>query len=677
MRLFIAEKPSLGKAIAEQLPKPHKRGDGFIQCGGGDVVTWAFGHLFELAEPENYDPALKSWNFAQLPFVPEKWKLLPTRDGRKQLKVIKELLAKAETIVNAGDPDREGELLIREILDACRNKKPVQRIWLSALDPASVKKALGSMGDNRKQDTLYYSALARQRADWLVGMNLTRAYTIAGRTKGNSSLLSVGRVQTPTLALVVKRDLEIEQFKPTDYFVPTATVDHENGTFRATWKPAGDQPGLDAEGRLVDAGVAERLAIKVKGQPGRIAHFESKLQREAPRKLFALSDLQVEASRRFGMSAQTVLNAAQALYERHKLTSYPRTDCAFLPESQLADAPEVLAAVTSNAAHLAPAIKTANPKQKSAAWNDAKVTAHHAIIPTVQRANLSALSEVERKIYDLICRSYVAQFMADHTYQQSSVVVEIVGEKFTATGRVTVKPGWRVLFGKDAEADTGKAAGEAQEGRQNLPRMATGDRVTCSDCVAEAKRTKPPAHYTDGTLIAAMTNIHKLVTNPEVKKRLRESDGIGTEATRASMIEKLLKRGFLEKNGKYLISTTIGRNLIAALPDTITEPDLTAYFEYGMAAVEAGTVGLEGFLTKQVDFVSKLVERAREGDFSVPAGAPAAAGHKCPVCQQGVLSRRKGKKGAFWGCSRYPDCKTTFPDKRGKPDMSARKRETA
>lgn len=655
MRVVIAEKPSVAKGIAPFFGAS-KSGNGCVE-GNGVAVTWCFGHLFEQAPPEAYDPAYKKWRAEDLPIAPGQWKLEAKSDAKKQLSVIGKLLKQAKEVIHAGDPDREGQLLVDEVLEHFGYKGPVKRLWLAALDDASIKKAIGGMRPGDEYKSLGAAAEARSRADWLVGMNLSRAYTIAGRASGHDGVLSVGRVQTPTLALIVRRDLEIEQFKPRDYFVPLATFRHANGAFKATWQAREGVPGLDEEGRLIDASIANALVAKVTGKPGVIAKYEQKAGKETAPLPFSLSELQKACSAKWGLGAQQVLDIAQALYETHKVTSYPRTDCGYLPESQHADAARLLGALQKKFSFA----KGANASIRSAAFNDKKVTAHHGIVPTGVLPG--SLSDAEAKVYELICKHYVAQFYPDHEYLSTSVEVICEGETFKATGRVPTKPGWKVIFNGTTEDEAGDASEE-------LPQMRQGEVAQCVSATAEAKQTKPPARFSDGTLVAAMTNIHKFVTDTEIKKRLRETQGIGTEATRAGIIETLLKRGFVQKKGKHLISTPQGRALVAALGSSqVADPGMTGLFEQALEMVVDGKLDPNRFLASQVAWLKEQIGQALSSSIGGAAPAPAV---KCPTCGK-PMRKRAGAKGAFWGCTGYPDCKATAPDVKGMPVFIPRK----
>ncbi|RZA16284.1 MAG: hypothetical protein EOP10_24825 [Proteobacteria bacterium] len=381
MRLFIAEKPSLGEAIAQCLPgemEKHrgKRGPTHISVGE-DVVTWCYGHIYELFEPQEYDESFKTWKLEDLPIVPKVWKLKPKVYAKEQIRVIKGLLSKASVVVNAGDPDREGQLLVDEVLEELGYRQPVKRIWLSATDEKSVRKALTELKDNSDYQNLKDSAQARSWGDWLVGMNATRKMTLLGRASGMEGVLSVGRVQTPTLSLVVLRDQAIENFKSRDFYSVIAQLSSEGKAFAARWEPLESLP-LDEAGRLLDKGIAAAVKAKLDGKSAVVQKYEVKGSIEAQPLSLSLDRLQMESNRRFGLSAQETLEIAQKLYES-KLVSYPRTDSGYLPESQHGDAPHILKGLT---ALFPDEIKRADTSIKSPTWNDKKVTAHHGIIPT-------------------------------------------------------------------------------------------------------------------------------------------------------------------------------------------------------------------------------------------------------------------------------------------------------
>lgn len=708
MRLFIAEKPSVAKAIAGVLGKTGQ-GDGFILCGN-DVVVACFGHMFGQAEPDKYLPddiprnrkGKKVWREQDLPIVPAKWVIEPKSEARDRLKVIKQYLAKATVVINAGDPDREGQLLIDEILQEYRYRGPVLRYWASAQDEVSVTRALADLKPNEQFVPMGLAAFARSCADWLIGMNLTRAYTLQALRAGIQALLSVGRVQTPTLAMVVARDLEIENFKPKGYYVLQALIAHAKGKFLATWKAPAGFKGLDEEGRLTDPAVADALVRAASGQPGTIAEYKVEARKDQHPRCFSLTDITARAAKRFGYSADQTLKICQSLYEEHKLTSYPRTDCGWLPESQFPDASRVLDAVRRTHPGMAGIVDRADPRMRSRTWNDGEISAHHGIIPTMQAGDVSKLSQEERNLYELIVRQYVAQFYPLHEYMSTSVTAAVAGQAWVASGKTVTKMGWRELFSAppkvtaNAATATADAADDDEESAdggpgQNLPPMARGDAVQCLKVDRQDRKTTPPPRYDEGSLLQAMENVHQVVTDPKEKQLLKEGDGIGTPATRASIIKELKKRTFLEdrKEGrrKVIVSTALARNFLASLPAPVRSPTLTALFERSMKEIEAGRMQVEAFLDQQVNFVRKLVEQANAGAAAAGiggsaggagggaghAGAPSGVGPQCPKCGKGQLRLLPPKPGKpkVWGCSAYREgCQAFYDDKAGAPDIA-------
>jgi DNA topoisomerase-3 len=681
MRLFIAEKPSVAKAIASELGVTGK-GDGFIECGQ-DKITWCFGHMLEQAGPDEYTAddvpcspttGKKLWRVDDLPIIPTTWIMRPRDDAKQQLSVIGKLLKTASEVVNAGDPDREGQLLVDEVLVHFNSNQPVQRFWVSAQDSVSVQRGLAALKDNATYHGFGAAAQARGRADWLIGMNLSRAYTLRAQRGGSRALLTVGRVQTPTLAIVVARDREIEAFKSIPYHTIQAQIQHANGAFVARWEAKEEQVGLDSEGRLVDTAVANTLTEALTGKPGRITEYKQEAKKKAHPRAYSLSDITLVASNKFGYTAAEVLEVCQSLYEA-KLTSYPRTDCNFLPESQHADAPRVLAAVKHVSPALAGLVDGADAAIKSKTWDDSKITAHHGIIPTMHQGSAAGLSDKERNIYALVVRAYLAQFYPVYEYMSTVVGVEVGGETFRAGGQVVTRNGWRDVYVVD-EADEGGEGGDKDvSDSQTLPQMKQSDDVACLKATRGDLKTKPPARFTEGTLQRAMENIHKFVADAEHKKMLRDGDGIGTSATRASIISELKRREFLEAKGKQIISTTLGRSLVDALPDVVKSPVLTALYERMLKGIEQGTSELDAFIAKQEQFIRDQVTKANAGSVSIAGGKDAVKVselHKCMACGAG-LSRRASakKKGMFWwGCSNYPTCKQVYPDIKGKPDYS-------
>lgn len=616
MRVYLCEKPSQARDIAAILGAGRKS-DGFL--AGDDVaVTWCYGHLFETAPPESYDPALKKWSLDTLPILPGQWKLELKSSAAKQFKAIKALVKRASTVVIATDADREGETIGREVLDACQWRGPVQRLWLSALDPASIRKALSQLLPGEKTAPLYAAGIARSRADWLVGMNLTRAYTLLHRNGSAEGVYSVGRVQTPTLRLLVDRDREIERFVPMPYWDLTAEVQNPSvpQPFKTRWQVP--ERYADAEGRCTNEPAARIVAQAMPRSSGRVELAQTERKYQPPPLPYDLSTLQQDCSRRFGMTAQATLDTAQRLYETYKATTYPRTDCQYLPTEQFGSAADVLAAVRRS--HwdrgIGALIANADLRLRSRAWNDSKITAHHAIIPTAAPVRVADMGDDDRRVYDLVVRRYLAQFYPNFDYDQTRIEARFGEEVFVATGVTPVTTGWKSVFVEAAEGD------EPADGSTPLPRLKQGDPLVCLSAQVEAKLTKPPPRYTEGTLLQAMKSVGSKIDDPALRKILKETSGIGTEATRAAIIETLVQRAYVKRQGKKksLVSTAKGRQLIDVLPAPVKDPATTALWEQALEEIAEGRASMGPFLERQASWVRQIVERARSG-----SGAGSAA----------------------------------------------------
>lgn len=665
MRLFLCEKPSQARDIAKFIGAG-QRGDGFLS-GPGVTVTWARGHLLEQAEPEAYGGQYGNpWRLDVLPFVPQQWKLEVKKDGRAQFSVINRLLKQVDEVVIATDADREGEVIARELLEYCRFQGRVFRLWLSALDDASIRSALANIWPSEKTEALYRAGVGRGRADWVTGMNLTRLYTLKAREAGISGVMSVGRVQTPTLAIVVRRDLEIENFIPKPYSDVIATLISDNIAFPVKWVAAAQY--CDEEGRCIQAGIAAQVVeLCRQTASATVIDCQTKRQKKFAPLAFSLGSLQQACAEKFGMPAQQVLDIAQSLYETHKLTTYPRTDCGYLPVSMREEVRAVLAALMQTDPSLKshPALAQLDISLVSRIWNDKKITAHHGIIPTKQAGDLSRLSTDERNVYQLIRQHYLAQFLPQMEVDATEATFNISGQLFRTTGNVVVVAGWKALFTEPSRTAQIPADGnDDKEVASRLPPLQTGQ--TCRVQGAEEKRlqTKPPVPYNDGTLIAAMTNSASFVTDAALKKVLKENAGIGTEATRAGIIDTLVKRGFLVREKKALHSTPTGRDLISALPSALTSPGLTALWEQLLDEVAAGRVSLEDFMAKQNAWVVQLVSQGK----SQPLAMQAPPGPPCPVCG-GRTAQRQGKNGVFFGCVNYPACRGIAGSGSGGPTV--------
>lgn len=670
MRLFIAEKASLARSIAEALAsQTNTRVTSGENCYkvGADVVTYCSGHILREYEPHDYNPAWQRWDMASLPMVPAEFKYQPDPSKTSLIATIRQHAATATEIVHAGDPDREGQAIVNNVLAHIGNRKAVQRIWLKELNVPGILKALATMKPNTAYDNLFDAARARTEADWGIGLNTTRAYSIVygQRTglRGKEGTLHVGRVTTPTLGLVVARDLDIENFVAQTYFTLKIDAKHANGSIPALWQPAPNASYLDAEGRAKDQAAVAAIATSLKGQPAVIASLKVEPKKVVAPMPFTLSELQKTANK-FGLSPADTLLVAQSLYEKHKLTSYPRTDNAFLPEAEHKDAPAKLAAAKANFGASWPFTGTPNFSLKSRAYNDKQLGAHNGITPLNQRANLASLSPNELLVYRLIVRNFLAQFYGAYEYESTVVGLTCQRENFKAAGTVEKSAGWKVLFrgSQDNEEDTGAP----------LPLVKKGDVATVVKADVKAEKTKPSPRFDGGSLIDAMKNVHKFVTDPAVKQRLRDNEGIGTEATRASIIEQLLDRGYLTevKTGRksHYVSTDKGRLCIRVLPTEITKPDLTAWFEGQLEQIKDGALTIDAFRGSLHRFEAKLLVDAKSGKAaaSMPASkttkyvAPKAGGKVCGKCGSPMLERTRAADGnKFFGCTAYPTCKHT------------------
>ncbi|WP_040886141.1 DNA topoisomerase III [Marinobacterium stanieri] len=616
MKLYIAEKPSLGRAIAAVLPGPHKKEEGLIRCGGDQVVSWCIGHLLEQVEPDTYNPAFKQWRLEHLPILPDEWQLKPRKGVSKQLSVLRKLVKSADQIIHAGDPDREGQLLVDEVIEFLKvpasKKSQMQRLLISDLNPDAVRRALKRLKSNREFVPLSVSALARSRADWLFGINMTRALTVKGRSAGYNGVLSVGRVQTPVLGLVVQRDAEIDAFVPKPYYEVDAHLLTENGErFKACWQPSEACARYqDEEGRVLSKALAENVVSRITGQPAKLLSDERKTGQQAVPLPYNLSALQIDCAKRFGLNAQQVLDAAQALYEKHNLITYPRSDCRYLPAEHFAEGAKVTQAVARTQPELAAAVQNADLGLKSKAWNDKKVEAHHAIIPTSKAASAERLSRAELQVYSQVARQYLMQFYPPCRYADRRVEVEIAGGLFVAKVRQILDPGWKALLGKEAE----------DEAEGQLPVLKPGEPLHCERGELLEKMTQPPKAFTDASLLAAMTGIARFVQDAELRKVLRDTDGLGTEATRAGIIELLFRRGFLQRQGKQIHATAAGKALIAALPDDLSRPDMTAHWESQLDAISRKAFNYQGFMQPLQDALPNLISSIQPQTLSgIPA----------------------------------------------------------
>jgi DNA topoisomerase-3 len=485
LKLYIAEKPSLGRAIAAALPKPHKNHKTHIELGNGDVVSWCIGHILAQADPEDYDAELKKWRMDTLPILPEQWQLKPISRTRSQLTILKRLIKQADEIIHAGDPDREGQLLVDEVIDYFKlskaKKSKIKRLLISDLNLPAVKRALNSLKDNSDFIPLSISALARSRADWLYGINLTRAYTLQGQKTGYNSVLSVGRVQTPLLGLVVRREQEIANFVSKPFYQVHAHISIQavdEPSFVAKWQPSENcKPYCDDEGRVLVKALAENVVQRIKNQPAIVRDIRHDDKQQAAPLPFNLSQLQISAAKQFSMNAKLVLDVCQTLYEKHKLITYPRSDCRYLPKEQLKQASGIINMLANSSMPCNKPAQDANTSLVSKAWNNKKITAHHAIIPTEKSPENISLNTFEKNIYLMIVRQYLIQFYPAYLYQQSQLSLTIAGGEFITKAKTEKQLGWKILFPKSNKAKNSNNK-ERDEQEQTLPVVEKKSNIT-------------------------------------------------------------------------------------------------------------------------------------------------------------------------------------------------------
>ncbi|HEU4595787.1 MAG TPA: DNA topoisomerase III [Pyrinomonadaceae bacterium] len=653
MRLVITEKPSMGRDVAAALGAS-RRGEGFIE-GPRDIVTWCVGHLVELEDPEAYDPKLERWRLEDLPILPEKFKYHASERTLDQFKVIKALLAREDvtSVVNAADAGREGELIFDLVYTLAKCRKPVERLWISSLTRDAILEGFRNLKPAGEYAGLRDSAHARQRADWLVGINATRAQTLRARRAGHQGVYSLGRVQTPTLALIVGRDLEISNFVPTDYFEVVADFRAPGGEYRGLW--------FNKNGSRFDKReAAEEIARKVEGRQGVVTKVEKKAAKERAPLLYDLTTLQRAANVRYAFTATRTLELAQSLYEK-KFITYPRTSSRHLSTSVNQELKEHVeaASVGPYVAFIEKILAKGTPKLTSRHVDDKKVTDHHAVIPTKQKVNPSALEPDEKRIYDLVARRFLAAFYPDAELERTHIVTESEGETFVTRGTVVLKAGWREV---DPPArDAKKSSEDEDEEGAELPPLKAKDPAEVLKAEELAKQTKPPPRFSESSLLGAMETAGKKVEDEELRLAMKDS-GLGTPATRASIIETLLKREYVTREKKTLVATPKGVALIKMLPSPLLKSaELTGMWERKLSQMTRREYLLETFMGEVKEMITGLVSEIAGSEVERGPGAGASATPKpegaldCPKCKvenrAGFLLERTGGSGKFLACS--------------------------
>lgn len=663
MKLVIAEKPSMGRDIAQALGVMLGRSvtkNGLSQVVGDYMIIGAQGHLFSLVDAAVYGKEFEfPWRIDPLPVLPDHFQLepnLPKVNGKvvnndlaksikSRLSAIKDLIKQADEVIHAGDPDREGQLIVDDILRQFSFKGPVKRLWLHAQTLDGIQEAFHKMKDNQTYANLGLAALARRETDWVIGINATRAYTSVWWKKGHKGVLNIGRVVAPVVGMLVQRERDIAEFVPIDHFVleGTFTIDHHK-PFAANWVigEGEGRPGFDPSGKyLTDASIAKDVQRKCTGQPARVQQADRTLKKELQPLLFSLTELQKTAAR-LGYSPDEILAAAQALYETHKLTSYPRTDCQYAPESEHSKATGVIDHIHANFSGKWSPPAGWNVNIKSRSWNDKKLAEHYAIIPLPTSCPVGQLSKCEHDVYRLICRQYLAQFFDEHEYLATVLLVEVASEMFKATGRTPKKAGWRILY---PSAQASQKAGSQPV--DDLPAVSMGDVGTTDKVNLVAKQTRPPEHFTAITLLEAMEKAHLFVSDPKIKAKLKDVEGIGTAATRAATIAKIVKTelAYEIKSAKVISyrPTEKAISYINMLPGTLSKPDLTAWFEGKLESLKDGTLDYADYRRMLQRLVNHTIESAKDGTAYASMPMPSQV-HAAPNPVKKATRRPRSKK---------------------------------
>ena len=629
--LVLAEKPSVARDIARVLDC-HKNIPGAIE-GSKYIVTWALGHLVTLADPEEYDKKFKEWNMSYLPMLPERWKLVVIKQTSKQYHNVKTQLLRKDVsdIIIATDAGREGELVARWILDKSGCHKPIKRLWISSVTDKAIREGFLSLKDGRQYNNLYYAAKSRAEADWLVGINATRALTC----KYNAQL-SCGRVQTPTLAIIAQREEEIRSFKPEEYYELSCVA----GNVKWSW-----QNEKNGSLRSFKRSFITDLESSLKGQDLQITDIQKSARKTFSPGLYDLTELQRDANRRFGFSAKETLNIMQRLYEQHKVLTYPRTDSRYIGSDIVPTIKERLKACNIGPyKKFIPSLLKAPIKTSKAFVDDAKVSDHHAIIPTEEFVQLEHMSNDERKIYDLVIRRFISILYPAFEYEQTTLKASAAGQAFTAKGKIILSPGWKAIYDSSSAADSSFLDDSEEDDtswqscEQPLPLLKKGEQLSISQIALTTGKTKPPARFTEATLLTAMENPVKYMESRDAKARkmLGETGGLGTVATRADIIEKLFHSFLIEKKGNEILITSKGKQLLELVPEDLKKPELTAKWELELSNIAKGAHKDAQFLAEIQDYTKELIQEIKtaHGTFRHDN----LTNTKCPRCSKRMLA---------------------------------------
>ncbi|MGJ0845211.1 DNA topoisomerase III [Tissierella praeacuta] len=629
--LVLAEKPSVGRDIARVL-NCKKKGNGYLE-GDKYIVTWALGHLVTLADPEQYNKKYKTWNMEDLPMLPEKMRIEVIRQSSKQFYSVKEQMHRKDVkeIIIATDAGREGELVARWIIEKANVKKPIKRLWISSVTDKAIKDGFNNLKDGKYYENLYDSAVARAEADWIVGINGTRALTV----KYNAQL-SCGRVQTPTLSMIAQREEEIKRFVPKEYYGIAANTKE----LKLIW-----QDNNTKDIKTFDKGKSDKILESIKGKDAKVMEVEKTLKKKYSPGLYDLTELQRDANRIFGYSAKETLSIMQRLYENHKILTYPRTDSRYISDDIVGTLKDrIHACGVGQYQKIASKILLSPIKSNKSFVDNSKVTDHHAIIPTEQRVLLSELNDNERKIYDLVVKRFLSVLYAPFEYEQTTIKAKIGDENFVVKGKRVISAGWKEVYSNNYYDED-----EEDNEDQSLPVINKGDTLKVISLVQTTGKTKPPAPFNEGTLLQAMENPVKYMSDESktLKKIIGETGGIGTVATRADIIEKLFNTFLIEKNGKDIFITSKGKQLLDLVPEELKSPALTAEWEQKLGLISQGKLNKDSFIKEMKEYSKTVVKEIKNSDETFRHDNMTR--NKCPECGKFMLEV-KGKKGKMYVC---------------------------
>ncbi len=674
MKLFIAEKPDLAKAIADGMDGSLQKQDGYF-IKGNNIITWSFGHILEMPYHEEYDEKYKVWNLEDLPFMPDKFIYTPKENAKKQLNIICDLIDKNEvhTIVNCGDADEEGQILIDEIIEYSQTNKPVERLLLQDLTVKGVKKSLENIKNNSDFFGLSQSGFARSQADWVVGLNLTRAYTTKARESGyrGKEAISVGRVQTPILGLIVARDKEHESHKESFYY--TIAADISNSTTNV-------KMNLKIDEKITDENQANEIKSKVDNCSGTITKSSHEDKKEFAPLPYNLLNLQADCSKLFGYKPDKTLTITQSLRENHKLITYNRSDCEYLPENLHEQSGEILQSVKATLDdEFNEFCDNADIKIKSKAFNDANITAHYAIIPTSNTVDKTKLSQDELNVYALIAKRFVAQFYPPHEYKHSQVEANVNGYIFSTSSKLPLKLGFKEILKPIKDDDESE-----EENSISLENFVENEDIAANNTQITKQKTKAKPYYTMRALLKDLTRVSHFVKDEKIKALLKEKDkdkkgengGIGTPATRSEHIKNLFDKGYIEEQKKNIVSTKKGRELIGIAPVLLSSPDMTALWYEMQKDIQENKLSKDEFLAQVLQEVEKQIKEIKSSDKMDNFQNSIDKKYPCPKCKKGFLQRIKAKTNNkyFWGCSEFKNgCNAIYNDNRNKPELITHK----